>query len=87
VPLRIALDDSAVFGGDAVKLVNQVVDGGVGGGDFALQAFELRRRELAGMLLLVQFQHPVHQRHGSVVDGLRKPALLSWTASLFLAFG
>jgi hypothetical protein len=68
-PLQRALDDSALFVIDPVQLVNQIIDVGVGGGDFAVDAVNLRGRELAGMLLLVQFQRPVNEFHHLVVPG------------------
>jgi hypothetical protein len=56
-----------LFVRNAIKLVDQVVNFGVGRGDFAVDAFDLRGGELAGMLLLVQFQHPVNEFHHFVV--------------------
>ena len=49
--------------------VNQLINFGVGGGDFAVNALNLRGGELAGMLLLVQLQHPVNEFHHPVVPG------------------
>ena len=64
------LDDLPLLVGNSVQLVNQFVNLGVGGSDFAVDAFNLRGSELAGMLLLVQFQHPVNEFHDLVVPGL-----------------
>jgi hypothetical protein len=40
------------------------------GGDFALDAVELAGREVARVLPLAQFQHPLDQRHHLVVPDL-----------------
>jgi hypothetical protein len=75
---NVTLDHYTIFKGRIHSIVrnvcatrvNQVVDSGVGGGDFAVDARNLRGGELAGMLLFVQFQHPVNGFHHLVVPGL-----------------
>jgi len=55
-----------------IQLVDQFVNLRVGGGDFAVGAFNLRGGQVAGILLLVQFQHPVNQfPHLVVQDAVR----------------
>ena len=77
--------DFALLVRNAVKLVNHVINFGVGGGDFAVGAFNLRGGEIAGMLLLVQFQHPVNEFHHLVVPGLVLLWRRSMTADLCLS--
>src|SRR2546425_3613902 len=69
-PSRLTLDDLLFFIRNPVKLVNQLVDLLISCSDLALQAVELRGREFARMLLLIQFQHPLDQRHHAVVPRL-----------------
>jgi hypothetical protein len=46
---------------------SQVVNFPVCGGDFPVDAFNLQECRLGGMLLLVQFQHPLNEFHHLVV--------------------
>ena len=72
-PLQPAFDDPSFIFRDPVELVNEIVNFRVCGGDFAVDTFNLRRGELARMLLLVQFEHPVNQIHHLVAPGLGAP--------------